>query len=133
MCSFMTMEEVLLNAADITHVQPLSKTCMLQWNICAEVKNQKFLETECTLSFEVLTALLLKMQPFWDAILHHWLFVPDVAQVCLHLLGLLDPVCKGTMIRWKIDSYMCSDTVSHPRRTESLIYCICIVFSVPWP
>lgn len=55
----MTMEEVLLNAADITHVQLLSKT----WNICAEVKYQKFVETVCTLSCDVLTALLLKIQP----------------------------------------------------------------------
>jgi hypothetical protein len=51
---------------------------------CSEVKNQKFVETECTLSCEVLTALLLKIQPFWDAILRRWLvgwlFVPDVAQ-----------------------------------------------------
>ena len=46
----MTMEEILVNAADIIHVQPLSKTCMLQWNICAEVKYQKLVETECTLS-----------------------------------------------------------------------------------
>jgi hypothetical protein len=28
----MTMKEVLINAADITHVHPLSKACVLQFN-----------------------------------------------------------------------------------------------------
>jgi hypothetical protein len=66
----MTMEEVLLNAADILIYSHCQKPVCCN-EISAEVKNQKFVETECTLSSEVLTVLLLKIQPFWDAILCH--------------------------------------------------------------
>jgi hypothetical protein len=31
-----------------------------------------------TTRFEVLTALLLKIEVFWDVTLHHWVAVPDI-------------------------------------------------------
>jgi hypothetical protein len=35
----MTMEKVLINAADITHVHPLSKAYMLQFTHCSSANN----------------------------------------------------------------------------------------------